>query len=176
MRSFAISLGKTLRFKNTRKTIFDAVKRIKKNDKTLKRIGTSVVRNIKVDSLEGRSYDGRSFPPLKNSTIKYRKYIEKYNNMSKDYSLRKSNVTMIGDLLNNIRVYIKSGLILIEARGRHKAYMGKRGRHKTRAPYSDILKGLWDLDRRLLGLSKESKKKIILEVKREVKRGLRKQA
>ena len=159
-------------FKHTNKKIQDAVNSLTKDKAKLSKLAAKIVNNIKGDTYNGETYKGKKFPGLAKSTIDTRKYLSDYNSTATDYRATRSNATFTGELIEAIDYDIKGGKIVIEAKGNHSPYKGKRGAYKHTPRYSDILKGLWDLGREIMGVSNVNRKIILSEVKRIIRRSL----
>lgn len=157
----------------TEKRINSIVKQVTENSKTLDKLGKRIVTNIKADTLNGKSYNDKKFPPLAPSTIKHRRFLAKYNKVSADYSLNRSNATITGDLVKAIKNKVEKGKIVISAEGTHKRYRGKNKVYKATIKYSNLLNILWGLNRLIMGVSKESRKSVVTAIKREFRRSLR---
>jgi len=143
----------------------------------MKKAGATVAREIKADGRNGKGYDGRPFPPIKESTEERREVLQDYNPTHGDYSAPKSNATFMGDTLDSISFKIKinkkKGKIILSGKGRHTLMRGPRGTLSgSNAEISDILAGLTKKGWRILGASKRSKIKIKKQFIRFLRRKL----
>lgn len=111
---------------STRKLINKAIK-----DKALlDDIGNNFTKRIIADAKSGKIPGTKnSYKPLAKQTIDNRQRNAKFNILSQDYKLKKSNLTYTGQLLESIKhkVVPSRARIEINAMGMHKPVRGKRG-------------------------------------------------
>lgn len=151
-------------FKNIQKR-FD---KFTKNKRALDRIAKETLRQIKADALNGKGYDGKSFPALADSTIDRREALEDHNITSPDYNPNNANVTFTGETLDSIDVRTNpdKGEIVFTAKGNHSVLTGVRGKplQGSDAKFVDILTNLTkNLRYKIFGLSKRSREKMVKE-------------
>lgn len=162
----------TTDFKHTKAKINKAIKQSVDSKKVLNKVAEQVTKNVKANTREGIDYKGKKFAGLADSSIEQRDYLADYNRTHADYSSGRSNATLTGELVDAIGFEVKNEKITIEAKGTHRAYKGKRGKYKHTSSHADILNALWDLGRKIMGLSKTARKKAVVEIKREFRRSL----
>lgn len=99
----------------------------------LKEIGEITSDQVRGFTRSGTSVaTGKSFPPLKPSTIKNREYLAKYNSTHSAYSPSKSNLTLTGELLDSVQTSkVFKGSVTVEPKGTHKPYKTKTGKGKS---------------------------------------------
>lgn len=119
---------------------------------------------------------GRPFKALKESTIKRRKSLARFNVTDSKYSARKSNVTFTADFLNSIKAVISKGrfrkTITIEPKGTHAGYNLVRGGTSKSVSNKKIAQGLEDQGRQVITISKKKIEKIRKDISKFIKRHL----
>jgi len=166
--------------------LFDRVKDAM-DPKEFDSIGKYTVNQIKGFTREGKDLTrDRSQPPLAPVTIEHRKYLQENNRTPSYMSPDRSNLTVIGALLNSIThkvVKLKKAnvtrfkLIIFLKDGKHPGYKGKSGKKiKRKKPpsFDDIAFYLKDIGREFLGIDarifENIKKKVVSAIRRNLKR------
>jgi len=115
-----------------------------RNNDLLGEIGQFSVERIKYQARIGKplNEDG-DFRPLKQSTVKHRRYLEKHNPVHDTYKAQRSNLTLTGKLLDSLRYEVKRpGVLSLYFSGQHPGY--KTGAGSTnRESNSQIIKWLF---------------------------------
>lgn len=155
--------------------LIKSFKKFTKDTKELDKAATTIVREIKADSRDGKGYDGKDFPNYTNDkTVPRRTALGAVNRTSRFFSPGKNNATFMGDTINKITHKVKKGIIELFGQGNHRIIKGVRGKSLkgSNAPIASILEGLSDLGYKILGVSKNSNKKIAIQFKRWLRRNL----
>lgn len=152
----------TFKLDNIKQKIRTAVKQLK-DEKFADTIKDVIVDAVRKESINPKT--NRKFGSLSKSTIKYRKYLAKYNKTHPEFSPSKPNLTITGRLLDSVRARISakaSGVLFrINVSGNHKRYKGKNGLIGSQQSNAAIRGYLADQGRDPLGLSEKSRGKII---------------
>lgn len=134
-----------------------------KSEKFADTIKDVIVEGVRNNSINPKT--GREFPPLKESTIKRRKNIAKYNKTHPAYSESKPNLTITGRLLDSIKARItarSNGILFsMDVSGVHKSYKGKNKLIGQPVQNKAIRDGLAKIGRDPLGLNDTSINKIV---------------
>lgn len=92
-------------------------------------IGRTTVERIKYQAriTEPLNFKG-SFPPLKPSTVKTRRYLERYNQTHPTYEATRANVTITGAFLDSLKYIVNStSTVVIKFVGDHPRYKSRNG-------------------------------------------------
>ena len=133
-------------------------------------IGEEVVKDIK------KNYVGSAA----DSTYKWRKRYDKFNQTDKAYRRPSINFTFTGellqDLINNVRLNATKGIefIIENSNKLHKKYKKAQGTiGKKRSPYSEIAKGLRGHGYTYPDISKEARASITNKIREKILKRLR---
>lgn len=103
-------------------------KSVEINKELKQEIGSFAVDRMQRTARSGKSIaTGKSFAPLAKSTISFRKSLAKYNQTNALFKANRSNLTIIGELIDSISYQIKGKTIDIRPRGTHSGYKTKPG-------------------------------------------------
>lgn len=125
---FEISID-TKQFVEIEKKLRDSAAQILSGGDLKEEVGDFAVERIKYQARIGEPYNSSgSFPELKDSTRKNRRYLAKYNPTHPVFDVDFSNLTITGDLLESL-TWVDEGdcLLKLQFEGEHSAYLGKRG-------------------------------------------------
>lgn len=124
------------------------------NESLLKEIGEEARTYIigKTRSRADLSEEGAKQRPLEKSSIKTRRYMEKYNKTDPTYSPKRSNVTFTGQILNSIKVFISSGKIELRPDGNRQPYSTANGPVEKTPDNYTLAKYLEEKDRTFMAI------------------------
>lgn len=92
-------------------------------------VGEFAVERIKYQVRVGVPWNmNGSFPDLKDSTIKNRRYLAQYNKTHATYAEQRANLTLTGELMDSL-TWVDEGntLLKLQFEGTHKPYNSKHG-------------------------------------------------
>jgi hypothetical protein len=141
----------------------------------LEEIGNKTIKIIYGVTRTGKNpKTGEKLLPLKQSTIERRKKIAETNKTTEVFSPSRSNLSIIGALLESIKAFpdVNEQKIEIYPVGKHPGYVLKSGKRTKGAQNADIMRGQKDMGRDILGLSKFYNRQILTLVKRIYRRKL----
>ncbi len=139
-------------------------------------VGDFAVERIKYQARTTKPFnESGSFPALKDSTIKNRTYLAKYNPTHDTFAVDRSNLTITGEFLESL-TWIDEGdtLLRLAFTGMHKFYVGAKGQRISKTIMNSTLaeylaqKGFKPFD-----LSLEVNKQFITRIKTICQRYIR---
>lgn len=140
-------------------------KEISYNKEMRKEMGEFVVDRIQKVTRSGKSIqDGKSFAALKKSTVGMRTSIAKYNKTHPLFKPPRSNLTIVGTLVDSVSYKFIGKTIDVRPRGSHPPYKTKPGKKakgggETKSN-EEIAKSLLDQGRVFVGLDERGKERI----------------
>ena len=147
------------------------------NPKFLQAVGDKALANMKQDLRLGKDpvTRKRHSAPLKQSTITKRQKMAKKNKVSAFYKKSRALV-FTGELIESLAYKIRSGRQFIEfiAKGTHKPYSGSKQTISNQRLLEIHNKGEGQKKRRMIGLHEQSKRSVIEETRKVLRRLLRK--
>lgn len=135
--------------------IKQAFNKVIANKTMLQELGDVITTDIQGQNRSGKSpKTGSKHPGLKDSSIKNRKYLSKYNQTHGAFSANRANVTITGELLDSIESRSPGpGEVTIFAQGDHSAYKGKKGQAiSDEIPNETLIKYLKDKGFEVMGV------------------------
>ena len=121
----------------------------------------------------------KPFAPLKSSTIKRRRNLQKYNSTHGDYSLTKSNATFSGEFLDSYVTFFENrnhgfsvGYIISDSK--HSGYNTGSSTIANRRSYSQIRARLRRLQMDPAGIKQSKDSPLYRNIKEFIKREMRK--
>lgn len=119
----------------------DAAKEILSNDSLKQEVGDYAVERVKYQARIGAPYNATdSFPDLKDSTIKNREYLGRYNPPHSTFSPEFSNLTITGEFLDSLTAIQEGDTILrLAFTGMHNVYKGAKGQRISKTIMNDTL-------------------------------------
>jgi hypothetical protein len=135
----------------------------------LEEIGNKTVKIIYGVTRTGKNpKTGENILPLNKSTIERRKKVAETNQTTNVFSPSRSNLSLIGALLDSIKAFpnVSEQKVEIYPTGKHPGYVQKNGKKTKGSDNADIMRGQRDMGRDILGLSKFYNRQILTLVKR----------
>ena len=118
---------------------------------------------------------GKTYPPLEDSTIDSREYLEDYNQTGDFYKSEKSNNHFSGQLDKSLDYEVKANSVEVGIQDDGRTpYKGKNGRYKNGIGNEDLAEALADQGRPVIGASDKTKKIVKNKVISEINRQFRK--
>lgn len=154
------------------KKILKRADKAKSSRTMLKEVARIWEKNVKADTVKGKSYTGQKFPPLSDAWIDRRADLADSNITSEFYKETLSNASFMGDTLNGITANPINKGVKLTASGRHRIIIGTRGKplKGSNALIADIVRGLKSMGRWIMGVSKRTKKQAAKAFKDEFRR------
>lgn len=149
---------------NVRKAFDNVVK----SKEMMNEIGSLLIQDIRFETRRGNSIPfGSKLKPLKDSTIKTRKYLDGRIRTGDAYSPRRSNLTMSGQLLDSLSYIIEgAGKIAIKLLGTRQPYTpGSRPRANA-----EVGKYVAEAGRPFVGVTDKTKGRINKLIVRAIRR------
>lgn len=147
------------------------------NSKQMKeQIGELIISDIQKQTRAGNSIpDGSKFPGLKPSTVKMRDKLSDTNQTGEAFSVRRSNLTLSGQLLLSLKAKLLNKAVEVEPSGIHRPYRYQRkdGSFSTvgRPIQNKLLsKFVADQGRDFIGVRDQVRNRIGLLVRQQVRR------
>jgi hypothetical protein len=167
-------------FARIEKSVIADVESIMASRPMMEEVGEFTVSRLKYQMRVSKPYNSSgTTKDLEDSTIRNRKYLEKFNDTAETYSPERSNLTFTGQLLDSMKYIIKGvGLLEVLFDGMHRGYLSGTGRRGKNLSNSTLYGYLVDKDKRFAvfdnslndnGTFKARVKSIVL---RYVRRGL----
>jgi 6-phosphofructokinase len=143
--------------------------------KTIKNSGVEkvILEDMQESIRAGKNPEsGKSYKGLKDTTIKRRKRLSKFNKTHPDYSAAKSNLTFSGQLVDSMFVKVEAMKTkikwIIDVKGRRKGYKGVRGKTLKSTSNKKVAEGLADQGRPLISISKKMQREISKKIKQVI--------
>jgi hypothetical protein len=116
-------------------------KEILSNPALKQEVGTFAVERVKYQARAGKPFNATDkFPELKDSTVKNRKYLGKYNTTHDVFDPEFSNLTITGELLDSLASLDEGDTLLrIAFTGMHKPYVGAKGQRISKPIMNETL-------------------------------------
>lgn len=160
------------------KNVRDAFNKVITNPRMLNEIGSSITTDI-VDQTRNKEKSiplGSDLKLLKESTIKQRMWLQKYNSTDAAFEDGRSNLTFTGQLLNSLTHKILGrGILEIFFDGKHKPYKGKTktlGKEDKELSNEELAQYVADAGRPIVGVRPAIRLRINTIVKTYIKRAL----
>lgn len=140
------------------------------------------IAEFSVDRMKRMARSGKSismqasFPGLKEATISFRKSLAKYNKTHSLFKASRSNLTIVGELIDSLKYKITGQKIEIKPTGTHKPYNTRPGKKRggwdsaKSVANIDIAKRLADQGRVFVGLDSVAKDRIKRIIDKHIKR------
>ena len=168
----------------------DRVKEIQKGlrgNPLLNQVGDEIIKDNRREARTGKGFDSKpeigqkrtKMPPLADSTIDARDYLKRAGNSTDNvFSLKRSNLTVSGQLLSSIVKEIKKGALIIrlsdQKRAPYKTLNQRQSRSKKAPPSNqEVADFLEEQGRHFLGIDDKTEKKIKTIVIRFIRRLIR---
>lgn len=121
----------------------DTAKDILANSQLKQEIGDFAVERVKYQARIGKPYNANNtFPELKDSTIKNRKYLARNNPTHETFDPEFSNLTITGDFLDSLTAIDEGDCVLrLTFTGMHKPYLGAKGQRISKTIMNETLAG-----------------------------------
>jgi hypothetical protein len=166
---------KVIGFDKLKASLKNKLKRLENKKALLEDIGETALKNMKASVRLGKNpTTGQKYPPLKDSTIDQREYLEDFNPTSSFYRSQKSNNHFTGQLADSLGIEVTQNNVEIGVQDDSRnPYKGPKGTFKDTPTNSEIAEHLADGGRPVIGINKKTKtivkNKVIAEINRQFK-------
>lgn len=151
------------------KLVQDAIK----DPELLNRVGRLGVAHIQRRTRDGLDVNRRPIKPLAPSTIRNRKYLEKFNRTSAYYESGTSNLHFTGQLIRAISYVIEGAKVFVRVSGARKPYRTGKGPVKRTPTNAQLAEYQAEKGREFLGSDEILQQSIREAVVRAIRRLLR---
>lgn len=162
-------------FAQIEKGIVKDIEAILSSREMLSEVGEFVVERIRFQARTEKPFNSsKSLPLLRESTIRHREYLARYNKTHAVFDSGLSNLTVTGAFQDSLTFRVKgTGLLELYFLGKHPRYRGKSGEIGKEVKNSDLFKWLSDKGFKLFDESIEENKTIKSRVRSIVQRFIR---